>query len=450
MKLDNSQIIGAQEWCSLPDLQIPLIKANINSAISVSCLRAYNIHTRHDGDELFVRYDIHPLQHNLSTRIRCESKVVDHKQINNVRCYIIQTQLQLGDQTKTIDIALTSNDLNDFRLNIGSNELDNLLVDFNRKCLFGKKKPNEIKEIYGNFSQQKVSLTIGLFATNKLLYSHERLIEAAEQRGHKIQFYNIEQCYFKLDTSQPEIRYHGIVLNDLDAVIPRIRPSLTFYGCALIRQFESMGIFSLNSANAIARSRDKLQALQIMQKNGLAIPLSAFSSSPEHNSDIIECVGGSPLIIKLLSGTQGQGVVLTDTYRSTESVIEAFQTSRTPILLQKFIHESHGRDIRAFVIDGKVIAAMERIAKDGEFRANVHKGANVRRIVLDEQERLLAIQAAKCFGLHVAGVDIIHSKEGPVVLEVNSSPGLQGIEETTDKDVAKAMIKAIENRLNWQ
>jgi len=211
-----------------------------------------------------------------------------------------------------------------------------------------------------------------------------------------------------------------------------------------------MGVFSLNSANAISRARDKLQSLQIMQKNGLAIPRSAFSSSPTHNQQLIQTVDGTPLIIKLISGTQGQGVILTDSRRSTESVIEAFQTSKTPILIQKFIRESNGRDIRAFVIDDQVIAAMERIAAEGEFRANVHKGASVRRVVLSEEERLLAIQAAKSFGLHVAGVDIIHSNDGPMVLEVNSSPGLRGIEETTDKDIAKAMIKAIEKRLNWQ
>lgn len=402
------------------------------------------------GNDLHVRYNIHPLQHNLSVRVRGESLVADRIRINNTRCYVINTQLQLGEQTKVVSIALVTHDINDYRFNVSADAVGGYLVDLQRKCLLGKKKPQELKDTYGNFSSHKPRLKIGILATNKNLYSHERIIEAAEQRGHDIRFYNIEQCFFKLDAAQPEIRYAGVLLNELDAIIPRIRPALTFYGCALTRQFESMGVFSLNSASAISRARDKLESLQIMQKNGLAIPRSAFSSSPTHNQQLIEAVDGSPLIIKLLSGTQGQGVVLTDTYRSTESVIEAFQTSKTPILIQKFIRESNGRDIRAFVIDGHVIAAMERIAAEGEFRANVHKGASVRRVVLSEEERLLAIQAAKSFGLHVAGVDIIHSKNGPMVLEVNSSPGLRGIEETTDKDIAKAMIKAIEKRLDWQ
>lgn len=449
-------IIGAEEWCSLPELAVPVIKAHINSCLPLSCLRVYNLQTLMIEDALHVSYDIHPLQHNLSTRIRCQSLVTDRKQINNTRCYVIQTALQLGDSTKSIDVALVTTDItpntSEYRFNLSAdaifNCLGDCLINFQRKCLLGKKNPSELKAVYGNSSGQKKRLKIGLLATNKKLYSHRRLIEAAEQRGHDIQFYNIEECFFKLDSSQPEILYRGTTLNDLDAIIPRIRPALTFYGCALARQFESMGVFSLNTANAISRSRDKLESLQVMQKNGISIPRSAFSSSSSHNQQLINAVDGAPLIIKLLSGTQGQGVILTDSQRSTESVIEAFQAVKTPILIQKFIEESNGRDLRIFIIDGKVIAAMERIALEGEFRANVHKGASVRKILLNDQERQLAIQAASCFDLHVAGVDIVHSKNGPIVLEVNSSPGLEGIEKTTDKDIAKAMIKTIEKRLN--
>ena len=451
MNNTSSQIvIGAQEWCEFPELGVPLIKAHINSCLPISCLQVYNLQTVMQDNSLYVRYDIKPLQHNLSVRVRCESMVIDRISLNNTRCYMINTRLQIGENNFKVNIALVTHEINDYRLNLSADAVKDYLVDLNRKCLLGKKKPQELKSAYGNFNTQKPRLKIGILATNKSLYSHERLIQAAEERGHDIRFYNIEYCFFKLDTQQPEIRYGGVLLNELDAIIPRIRPSLTFYGCALTRQFESMGVFSLNSANAVSRARDKLQSLQIMQKNGLAIPRSAFSSSPVHNQQLIETVDGAPLIIKLISGTQGQGVILTDSHRSTESVIEAFQTSKTPVLIQKFIRESNGRDVRAFVIDGQVIASMERIAAEGEFRANVHKGASVRRVVLSEEERLLAIQAAKSFGLHVAGVDIIHSNDGPMVLEVNSSPGLRGIEETTDKDIAKAMIKAIEKRLNWQ
>ena len=253
-----------------------------------------------------------------------------------------------------------------------------------------------------------------------------------------------------MDAKNPEIHYRGgKILNDLDAVIPRIRPSMTFYGCALTRQFEALKIFSLNSAAAIRQSRDKLFSLQLLLNNGVDIPTTGFANSPLDTNDLIKMVGGSPLIVKLLEGTQGKGVVLAETKKAAESVINAFKSLNANILVQEFIKEANGKDIRCFVIDGKVVAAMQREALPGEFRANIHLGGTASIIKITPEEKKIAIKATKAMGLKVAGVDIIRSSKGPLLLEVNSSPGLEGIEAATEKDIASLMIKAIERNLNW-
>ncbi|WP_417762314.1 30S ribosomal protein S6--L-glutamate ligase [Shewanella sp.] len=291
-------------------------------------------------------------------------------------------------------------------------------------------------------------LKIGLLASNPNLYSNRRIIEAAESRGHEIQFFNIKNCYMKLDATKPEIHYRGgLVLNDLDAVIPRIRPSMTFYACTLLRQFESLGIYCLNSSVAIAQSRDKLRALQLLLDNGLDIPTTGFANSPLDTGDLINMVGGAPLIIKLLEGTQGKGVVLAETRKAAESVINAFKSLNANILVQEFIKESSGKDLRCFVVDGKVVASIQRVAAPGEFRANIHQGGRAELIKITPEERRIAIKAAKAMELKVAGVDLIRSNKGPLLLEVNSSPGLEGIETATNADIASRMIMAIEKQV---
>ncbi|MET1254415.1 30S ribosomal protein S6--L-glutamate ligase [Aliikangiella sp. GXAS 311] len=294
-------------------------------------------------------------------------------------------------------------------------------------------------------------LKVGLLASNPDLYSNKRIIEAARQRGHQIDFFNIKQCYMKLDAVCPEVHYRGgKVLKDLDAVITRIRPSLTFYGCALTRQFESMGVFTFNSSDAIAQSRDKLYSLQLMLKSGIDIPTTGFANSPIDTTDLIEMVGGAPLIVKLLEGTQGRGVVLAETRKASESVINAFKSLKANLLVQEFIKEADGKDLRCFVIDGKVVASIQRTAAPGEFRANIHQGGSASIVKITPEERRLAILAAKTLGLKVAGVDIIRSRNGPLLLEVNSSPGLEGIESATGKDIASMMVVSIEKKLGWR
>ena len=255
----------------------------------------------------------------------------------------------------------------------------------------------------------------------------------------------------KLDADAPEVHTRGgILLNNLDAVIPRIKPSVTFYGCALTRHFESMGIQCLNVSQAISRSRDKLYSLQLLLKEGLDIPTSGFASSPMDTDELIEMVGGAPLIVKLLEGTQGRGVVLAETVKAAESVINAFKSLNANLLVQQFVSEAEGKDLRLLVVDGKVVASMQREAAPGEFRANMHRGGSAISIKPTPEERRLALRAAKAMGLVVAGVDLIRSRNGPLLLEINSSPGLQGIEEATGKDIAGAMISAVERMCHWK
>ncbi|WP_231872125.1 MULTISPECIES: 30S ribosomal protein S6--L-glutamate ligase [unclassified Oleiphilus] len=304
---------------------------------------------------------------------------------------------------------------------------------------------------YGKKEPEKSGLKIALLASNEELYSNQRLLEAGEERGHEMVFLNVKQCYMKLDALEPEAHYRGgTILNDLDAVITRIRPSVTFYGTALARQFESMGIYTTNSSAAISQSRDKLFSLQLMLKSGINIPTTGFANSPIDTNDLIEMVGGAPLIVKLLEGTQGRGVVLAETKKAAESVINAFKSLRANLLVQKFIKEANGKDLRCFVIDGKVVASIERSAAPGEFRANIHQGGSASIVKITKEERALAVKAAKVLGLQVAGVDIIRSDSGPLLLEVNSSPGLEGIETATRKDIAGMVISSIEKKLKWK
>jgi ribosomal protein S6--L-glutamate ligase len=288
-------------------------------------------------------------------------------------------------------------------------------------------------------------MRIVILGSNQELYSHRRLQEAGEARGHEVRFVNIKHCYMNISASNPQIYYRGgELLQNIDAVIPRIRPSMTFYGTAVVRQFEMMGIYCLNESVAIARSRDKLRTLQLLSRKGVDMPITGFADSPEDTKNLIKLVGGAPLVVKLLEGTQGMGVVLAHTNVAAESVINAFKTLKANILVQEFIEEAGGRDIRCFVVGNKVVAAMQRQAQAGEFRANLHMGGSASGIDITDQEKQMAVKAAKIVGLRVAGVDIVRSKEGPKILEINSSPGLEGIEDVTKQDIAVQIIRYIE------
>lgn len=284
-------------------------------------------------------------------------------------------------------------------------------------------------------------MKVAIMSRNRNLYSTRRLVEAARARGVRTRLVDPLRCYMMIGPGVAQIHYKGKRLEQIDAVIPRIGASVTFYGAAVLRQFEMMGVYSPNPSDAILRSRDKLRASQLMAQRGLDMPLTVFGDSPDDTDDLLEMLGPTPHIIKLVEGTQGQGVLLAESRQTSESLVEAFRGLQAQFLVQEFIGEAKGADIRAIVIGNKVVAAMQRSAKPGEFRSNLHRGGTARQIKISKQERETAIAAADCMGLGVAGVDMLRSQRGPLVLEVNSSPGLEGIEKTTGIDVAGAIIE---------
>lgn len=286
-------------------------------------------------------------------------------------------------------------------------------------------------------------MKIGILSRKPSLYSTRRLVQAAQQRGHEVRVVDYLRCYMNIAARRPTIVYGGEELN-FDAVIPRIGASQTFYGTAVVRQFEMMGVFPANESQAISRSRDKLRCLQLMARAGIALPVTGFAHSTKDVDGLLELVGGAPVVVKLLEGTQGKGVVLAETMKAAESVISAFRQLDANILVQEFIKEAGGADIRAFVVGGKVVASMLRQGPEGEFRSNLHRGGTAHRVRLSPEERATATRAAKVMGLNVAGVDLLRSNHGTLVLEVNSSPGLEGIEGCTGFDVAGAIVEFLE------
>ena len=288
-------------------------------------------------------------------------------------------------------------------------------------------------------------MKIGLLVSENGLYSNKRFKEAAEERGHQFRTINLTECFVNISSTNPKVHYRGgEIIDGLDAVIPRIEPEITFFGTAILRQFELSGVYPLNNSLAVLRARDKLRSLQILASDSIPLPMTGFAHSPQDTEDVIQSIGGAPLIIKLVEGTEGVGVVLAETQSAASSVIGAFKQLDANILVQEYIKESAGRDIRCFVLGGKVIASMERIAKEGEFRANYHLGADVNPVKITPEERSLAIRAAKAIGLDTAGVDLLRSNHGSLVLEINASPGLEGIEKATKKDIAGMIIEYIE------
>lgn len=287
-------------------------------------------------------------------------------------------------------------------------------------------------------------MKIAVLSRNPKLYSTRRLLEAIEQRGHEGLIIDHLKCDIVIDNDGPSLYYQGEKVKDIDAIIPRIGASVTFYGTAVVRQFEMMKVFSAVSSLAITRSRDKLRSLQILSRSGIGMPKTAFTNFSKHENNTLELVGNAPVVIKLLEGTQGLGVVLAESKKAATSVVEAFEGLKARVILQEFIEESGGADIRAFVVNGEVVGAMKRQGKEGEFRSNLHRGGSANIIKLKRAEKAAALKAAEAMGLKIAGVDMLQSKRGPLILEVNSSPGLEGIENATGVDIAGKIVEYIE------
>lgn len=287
-------------------------------------------------------------------------------------------------------------------------------------------------------------MRIAILSRNPRLYSTQRLVEAVRARGHEVLIIDVLRCFMAIARDKPTLFYKGEPVPEIDAVIPRIGASVTYYGTTVLRQLEMMGVVSLNSSLSISRSRDKLRSLQVLSRSGVGLPITGYAHAAADIPDLISLVGGPPLVVKVLEGTQGIGVVRADTQTSAASIIEAFMGINTHIMVQEYIREAKGADIRCFVVGGKVVASMQRKARPGEFRSNLHRGGSAQKVKLTQAERKTAVRAAAAMGLTVAGVDLLRSKRGPVVMEVNSSPGLEGIETITGKDIATAVVECLE------
>lgn len=452
--MSEKLVIGKEEWCALPELGLPAIKSRVDSGAKTSSLHAFNIHTFEEDGKKYVHFDIHPIQGHRKMIQSCRGLVVDRREVKSSsgekeQRHVIKTPITLGGETWDIEVTLTNRDTMGYRMLLGREAMQGrVLIDPDASFCLGDREESEVQSHYTSSKPRKDGLRMLLLASNPDLYSNKRIMEAGEERGHDMRFINVRQCYMNISEIRPEVHYRGAeVLQSVDAIIPRIRPATTFYGCAVTRQFESTGAFCLNDAVSIARSRDKLRSLQMLSGSGIPMPTTGFANSPVDTKEIIKMVGGAPLVIKLLEGTQGKGVVLAETNKAAESVINAFKSLQANILVQEFIKEARGKDIRCFVVDGKVVGSIQRESATGEFRANLHLGGTASAVKITAEERKIAVQSARIMGLQVAGVDIIRSATGPKVLEINSSPGLEGIEDITGRDIAGMMIDCVEKHV---
>lgn len=447
---ENSRIFGWEEWVSLPDLSLPAIKAKVDSGTRTSALHAVAIEPFGTNKNPQVRFIMRPNPSDSTIEVVCSAKVTDRRKITSSNGeselrYVISVNLSLGTKTWPIEVSLTNRETMSYRMLIGRSAIPE---DYSVNPGSSFQQPILSFDAYKKTRKRKPiprrPLRIGILTQAPKNYSNTRMIEAAEARGHVVDCIYTSRCYMVINSHKPEVHYDGKALPRYDAIIPRIGSSLTFYGMAVVRQFEAMGVYCLNKAAPIGASRDKLLAHQILAQHGLGMPTTAFAKSSHDTKGILDLVGGAPVVVKLLESTQGKGVVLADSRAGASAIIDAFRGLNAHFLVQDFVKEANGSDLRCFVVNGKVVGAMVRTAADGDFRSNVHQGGSVEKAKLSKEERRIAVKAAKILKLCVAGVDILRSDDGPKILEVNSSPGLQGIEKATGKDIAASIIACIE------
>lgn len=443
-------IIGSEEWCRFDELELPAILARVDSGAKTSSLHAFNIRPFQRDEQTWVRFDVHPIQGDRRTTVRCEGKVCDHRMVKSSsglaeKRYVISSRLSLGGQQWDIEVTLSNRDSMGYRMLLGREAMqDRILVDPAASFHQGQISEQQLERFYGQQQSHSSSLKIGLLGSDPALYSNRRLLEAGEQRGHQMQFLNISQCYMKLNRQLPEIHYrNGAILNDFDAVIPRISRHETVYGCALTRHFESLGVFSLNAAEAIYQSRDPFYSLQILHRSGLPIPTTGFANNPDSSSDFIDMLGGAPMVLTLLESSRYRGSILLETIKSADSAISASSDLGNNLLVQHYLHEAQGRSLRLLVLNGKVIASLQRQASADKFHSDSEGSA----CKTTGEERKLAIKAVKTLGLKLASVSMIRSQQGPVLLAVNSMPELHPVESVSGLDIADSIIGAIEKGL---
>ncbi|KGM88539.1 SSU ribosomal protein S6P modification protein [Roseovarius mucosus DSM 17069] len=443
---------GWEEWVSLPDLGVPAIKAKVDTGARTSALHAFDIETFGPASRPKVRFTVHPIPGRDDLIIPCSAPIIDRRDVTSSNGerelrYVIASKLSVGGDTWPIEITLTNRSSMTSRMLLGRQALkDHISIVATDRFL----QPELSYDVYHTArvrtAQPKRALRIAVLSREDN-YSTRRIVEEGEARGHTVEVIDTTRCYMAINALAPEVHYDGKRLPRYDAVIPRIGASITAYGAAVIRQFETIGTFCVNPSAGIISSRDKLYAHQLMARAQVGMPNTAFAASPKDTGNLMGLVGTAPLIVKLLESTQGKGVVLAETKKAAESVIDAFRGLKANFLVQDFVKEAAGEDIRCLVVGGKVVASMKRTGAEGDFRSNLHRGGTAKTIRITKAERDTAIRAARVFDLNMAGVDLLRSDTGPKVLEVNSSPGFEGIEGASGKNITGALYDMIETRV---
>ncbi|GLT09966.1 30S ribosomal protein S6--L-glutamate ligase [Sulfitobacter porphyrae] len=451
----NELNFGWEEWVSLPDLGLPAIKAKVDTGARTSALHAHDIETFGSAAKPKVRFNVHPIPGREDISITCSAPLIDRREVTSSngeseQRLVIASTLEVGGQSWPIEITLTNRAGLTSRMLLGRQALgDHIIISPTERRL----QPDLSYDVYHSAKVRHAApvraLRIAVLSREDN-YSTRRLVEAGEARGHTVEVIDTTRCYMAINSLAPEVHYDGKRLPRYDAVIPRIGASVTPYGCAVIRQFETIGTYCVNGSAGILASRDKLHAHQVLAGKKIGMPTTAFAASPKDTSNLMALVSSAPLIVKLLESTQGKGVVLAETKKAAESVIDAFRGLKANFLVQNFVKEAAGEDIRCLVVAGKVVAAMKRTGAEGDFRSNLHRGGSAKVVRISKEERDTAVRAARAFGLGKAGVDLLRSESGPKVLEVNSSPGFEGIEKATGKDIVGKVYDEIEARVKPQ
>ncbi|EAQ01445.1 possible ribosomal protein S6 modification protein [Pseudooceanicola batsensis HTCC2597] len=444
--------LGWEEWISLPELGLPSLRAKVDTGAKTSALHATNIETFGRAENPHVRFTVHPIPGRDDLQIACSAEILDRREVTSSNGdtemrYVIRTPMEIAEERRPIEITLTDRRGMQSHMLLGRQALGDRMtvVPHERFC-----QPELNYDVYHTARVRKTApnraLRIAVLSRENN-YSTRRLVEVGEARGHTVEVIDTVRCYMEINALAPEVHYDGKSLPRYDAVIPRIGASITPYGTAVIRQFETIGTFCVNGSAGITASRDKLHAHQVLARNRIGMPATAFASSPKDTGNLIGLVGSAPLIVKLLESTQGRGVVLAETRKAAESVISAFRGLKANFLVQHFVKEAAGEDIRCLVVGGKVVASIKRSAEGGDFRSNLHLGGKATPVRISRDERETAVRAARAFGLNMAGVDLLRSESGPKVLEVNSSPGFEGVETASGKDVVGRLYDEIEARV---
>lgn len=443
---------GWEEWLALPDLGLPALKAKVDTGARTSALHAFDIETFGPSSAPKVRFAIQPIPGRDDLVIPCSAPIMDRREVTSSNGesesrFVIETRMEVAGQSWPIEVTLTDRSQMASRMLLGRQALlDHISINATDRLL----QPELSYDVYHSSRmrdvQPKRALRVAVLSREDN-YSTRKLVEEGEARGHTVEVIDTTRCYMAINALAPEVHYDGTRLPRYDAVVPRIGASITQYGTAVVRQFETLGTFCLNGSDGITASRDKLMAHQIMARARIGMPNTAFAASPKDTGNLIGLVGTAPLIVKLTESTQGRGVVLAETKKAAESVISAFRGLKANFLVQDFVKEANGEDIRCLVIGSKVVAAMKRSGVEGDFRSNLHLGGAASKVKISKVERETALKAAKAFGLNLAGVDLLRSETGPKVLEVNSSPGLEGIERVSGKNIAGQIFDEIEHRV---